>query len=378
MKVGFISHASVLNGAPITLVELVRELKKISAPFSSLLGVPVPGPLVERFDLSGIELFFYGRNRFGKEIPVGRPRIRRRLRRLMKKRGVNLAVVNSLESFRAVEAASDLGIPVIWMVHELAAGYQKRREWAEIRAAVPRADRLIFNSRIALSQARMLGEGTAGKSRVIHPGISLDRPGGEGDRGGREVLAGGEPPVLGCIGDICPQKGYRELIEAFAVISRARPGTRLVVAGRLPGQFRGFKQELDELIRQLNLGDRIRFEGEFFDLRRRLGNFDLLVHPSPSESFGRAAAEALARGVPVVAARSGGVEEIIRDRETGYLVPAGDPEALAAAVLRVLADPEGARATARRGREEVGEKFSLPRAAGKMRAEIEALLGGTE
>ncbi len=375
MKVGFISHASVLNGAPITLVELVKELIKRPAPYSLVLGFPVPGPLVERFDLSGIELFFYGRNRFGREIPVGRPRIRRRLRKMMATRGINLAAANSLESFRAVEAAADLGIPVIWLVHELAEGYRRRREWAEIRSAAARADRLIFNSRTALGQAQLLGEGTAEKSRFIHPGISLDRPGGEGAGLGRQVLSGGGPPVLGCIGDVCPQKGCRELVEAFAIVSRSHPRARLVIAGRLPEQFRRFQGELEGRIRELRLGDRIRFEGEFFDLRRRLADFDLLLHPSPAESFGRAVAEALARGVPVVAVRSGGVEEIIRDRETGYLVPAGDPEALAAAVLRALADPEGSRAAARRGKREVEERFSLARAAEELGNEIDALLG---
>jgi glycosyltransferase involved in cell wall biosynthesis len=372
MKVGFISHASILNGAPITLVELVRELAGQPDPLAYALGVPAPGPLLERYDLPGVEIFTYARTGLGKEIAVGRPRIRRRLKRMMAARGIGLAAANSLESFRAVEAAADLGIPVIWLIHELAAGYEKRREWAEIRSAARRADRLIFNSRIGLSQAGFLGEGLEAKSRVIYPGISLDRPGGKENSSGRESLSG--RPVLGFIGDVCPQKGLRDLVEFFAIVALSHPRASLVIAGRIPARFESFKKELDGRLRGLNLGARVQFAGEFFDLRRRLKDFDLLIHPSPSESFGRVVAEALAQGVPVVAARSGGVEEIIRDGETGYLAPPGDPGALAAVVLRMLADPEKTGEMTRRGRQEVADRFSLARSAEAIKEEIKSFL----
>lgn len=374
MKVAFISHDAVLNGAPITLVELVRELAGQPDPLTLALGVPAPGPLLERYRLPGVEIFSYAKTRYGVEIPVGRPRIRRRLKRIISARGVSLAVANSLEAFRAVEAAADLGIPVIWLIHELVGEYRQRREWGEIRSAARRADRLIFNSRSSLSQAELLGAGPAAKSRYLYPGISLDRTGGGEEGAGREILAAGAPPILGSIGDICPQKGCRDLVEAFAVVSRVHPRARLILAGRVAERFRGFQEKLAARIRELRLSGKVRFEGEFFDLRQRLSDFDLLIHPSPSESFGRVVAEALAGGVPVVAARSGGTGEIIRDGETGFLVPPGDPEALAAAVLRALADPEGTKETAARGREEVEARFSLPRAAGEIRTEIESLI----
>ncbi len=374
IRTGFISHASVLNGAPITLVELVIELTRRADPGCCVLGIPTSGPLLQKYDLSRVELFRYGQTRFGREIPVGRLRIRRRLRRILIDRKISLVAANSLESFRAVEAAVDLGLPVIWLIHELAAGYRERREWEEMRAAAGRADRLIFNSRTGASQAGLLGEGTESKSRVIYPGISLDRPGGEEVFTSGYFRKGESSPVLGAVGDICPQKGYAELVEAFALIVRRHPRARLIVAGRLPEQFRPFKRELDGRIRELSLSGRIRFAGEFSDLRRRLDEFDLLLHPSRSESFGRVVAEALSREVPVVATRSGGVEEIITDGETGFLVPPRDPAALAGAAFRMLEDPERAVRTARRGRREVEERFSLPRYAGEVESEIRSLL----
>ncbi len=373
MKVGFITHAAILNGAPITLAELVSGLAARPGHLSLALGVPSPGPLLERYDFTGVEIFCYGRTRLGKEIPVGRPRIRRRLRRFLSARGIGLVVANSLEAFRSVEAAADLGLPVIWMIHELAAGYQDRREWEEMRAAAQLADRLIFNSQIGLAQVPLLGRGLEAKSRVIYPGISLDRPGGEDSSPEREITRREEGPVLGCIGDISPQKGYRILIEAFAIVLRAHPRSRLVIAGRVPDRFRKFKEELDARIQELHLEGRVRFEGEFHNLRRRLQGLDILLHPSPSESFGRVVAEALAGELPVVAARSGGVEEIILDGETGCLVPPGDPEALAEGTLMILSDPLRAQSLARRGRREVASRFALARSVAAIEAEIRSL-----
>ena len=136
IRTGFISHASVLNGAPITLAELVIELARRSDPGRCVLGIPTSGPLLKNYDLSRVELFRYGQSRFGREISVGSPRIRHRLKKILADRRISLVVANSLESFRAVEAAAELGLPVIWLIHELAAGYRERREWEEMLSLI--------------------------------------------------------------------------------------------------------------------------------------------------------------------------------------------------------------------------------------------------
>lgn len=374
MRIGFISHDSVLNGAPITLAELVIELAGDAYPGRIALGFPVAGPLLRRYDFSGVELFTYGRSPLGRKIPVGRPGIRRRLRKIFAARKFDLVVANSLESFRAVEAAGDLEIPVLWLIHELAASYQRRREWSEIRRAAGRAERLIFNSRAGLSQAGLLGEELAKKSRVIYPGLRPPDPGGRSGSLKRELagLRGG--PVIGTVGDVCPQKGYGYLIEAFSTVARVRPGAVLAIVGRVPVRFSGFKKQLDHRLREMQLSGRVLFVGELDDPGQWQEALELLVHPSPRESFGRTVAEALWRGIPVVAARSGGVEEIITDGENGYLVPARDPAALADAVIRMLDDPENARRMARRGRRQVEARYSLARSAGEIKEEIRSLL----
>ena len=113
------------------------------------------------------------------------------------------------------------------------------------------------------------------------------------------------------------------------------------------------------------LGRRIIFEGrvdhdQTAAAYRRAG---LLVNPSLSESFGMTLVEAMMHGVPVVATRIGGMPYIVNDEETGLVVPAGDPQSLAAAICRVLSDRQMATRMGDAGRRRALERFSWDRTA---------------
>ena len=370
LNIAFVSHASVLNGAPISLVELVEELLRKFPACSASVGFPVPGPILDKYDLSGADIFFYGSGFGGREILVTRPKIKKNLQRRFEKKRVDLVIANSLESFRAVQAASELRIPVIWMIHELMTAYRGRRELPDMRSAAQLADRLVFNSRRSLALSSELGDGIGEKSGVIYPGVRI--PDKIPDRRSvrNELGLELEGLLLGSIGDICPQKGYESLVRAFAIISRSYPSARLLIIGRTPERYREFQSRLVDLCRELDLGERVEFAGEKMDLTRWIGALDLLIHPSWSESFGRVIVEALAREVPVVAARSGGAEEIMANGETGFLVPVEDPEALAGAAIRMISDQDQARAMAIRGRAEVMERYTIARTAMELEEEI--------
>ena len=370
MRIAFISHASVLNGAPISLAELAGEILKESEPGDIFLGVPVPGPLLDKYELPGAEIFFYAGAFGGREVLVTRPRIRSRLRKIFAGNEIDLVVANSLESFRAVQAAADSGIPVIWMLHELLTDYRDRREIGEMREGALLADRLIFNSRTALELASILGEGLREKACVIYPGIPLFPRCDDAGTARRELGLKTEGVILGSIGDICPQKGYESLIRAFGIYARDDSAARLLIIGRTPERYREFRSRLLDLCRELGIDDRVVFTGEKMDISPWIEALDLLIHPSWRESFGRVIVEALAREVPVVATRSGGAEEILEDSETGLLVPQQDPQALAAAIGRMIGSPPRAREMARRGRAVVEEKFTITRAAAELKEEI--------
>lgn len=373
MNIAFISHASVLNGAPISLAELVEEIIRERGPGTISVGWPAPGPILNRYDLSGAEIFFYAGGFGGREILVTRPKIMKKLQKRFKDNKVEMVIANSLESFRAVQAASERRIPVIWMIHELMTAYRDRRELPEMKAAAQMADRLIFNSRTSLSFSSELGESIIEKSGIIYPGVHLPPRIVDKRTVRRELGLEVEGIILGSIGDICPQKGYESLIRAFGIISRSYPEARLLIIGRTPERYRDFRDRLIDLSRELDLGELVDFLGEKLDLPRWIPALDLLIHPSRRESFGRVIVEALAREVPVVAARSGGAEEILTDGKTGFLVSVGDSGALAGSVLRMIGNHDQARAMARRGREEVKDRYTIARTARELEGEIKRI-----
>ena len=98
------------------------------------------------------------------------------------------------------------------------------------------------------------------------------------------------------------------------------------------------RKRIHGLVQTFGLDDCVQFLGERTDLPNVLRDADLFLLPSESESFGLAALEAMSCGVPVIASRVGGVPEVVVDGETGLLAPVGDVAAMAAHVVRLLAD----------------------------------------
>ncbi len=372
-KIAFISHSSLITGAPICLAELVGELLSQPGHPEFHFGLPVPGKLLEKYDLSGANPFFFAEGLGGREITVTKDRIAKRLEKLFAREKFDLVVANTLESFQAVRAATAANIPSIWMVHELLDIYRERRELGALQEAARHANRIIFNSETARRQLPILGEGLEEKARVVYNGIKLPTDDEIKQDCRHQLGFGPDEILLGSIGDICPYKGYETLLSAFASIAPAFPEAKLVIVGRVPPKFREFHSRLEEMVEKPDLKGRVIFPGEVIDPRPWLSSFNILIHPSRRESFGRVIVEGLAWGKPVAATRSGGGEEIIEDNKTGFLVPVDDPESLARTVSRLLEGPEEAAMMGERGREMVGERFPLSRTADEVRQEIERL-----
>lgn len=152
--------------------------------------------------------------------------------------------------------------------------------------------------------------------------------------------------------------GPDHLLRAFKTVSAAFPAARLSIAGGGP-----MKDELTTLARRLGLEDRTEFLGQIpaSEVPAVLATADIFAMPSvfDSETFGVAAVEAQAMGVPVVASRVGGVPEAVRDGETGILVKPADPEALAAAIARLLGDPGLRDRMGKAARKFVAERYDF-------------------
>ncbi len=214
------------------------------------------------------------------------------------------------------------------------------------RAAQGCADRITALSEPDLEQQVALRLSPASKYVVVRNGIDVERfalP--------RTMQFEGAP-VIGSVGRFSEEKGQRYLLEAMPGVLRALPRSRLVLVGygALEGELRGRAA-------RLGLDGAVTFAGER-DSAAVLSSFDLFVQPSLYESQGLALLEAMAAGVPAIATRVGGVGDVIRDGDTGLLVPPADPDALGAAIVRLAGAPDLGLALTQRAARRVRENFS--------------------
>jgi glycosyltransferase involved in cell wall biosynthesis len=166
----------------------------------------------------------------------------------------------------------------------------------------------------------------------------------------------GDPasPVVGFLGTLNASKGLDVLVKACSNLAQRRP-FRLAVAGDGP-----LRQELEAAADSSGLPIAILGRLSSSDIPRFLAAVDVLAMPSYDEGLPRAVLEAMAMRVPVVASRVGGIPDAVQDRGTGLLVSPGDPEMLAAALHRVLDEPELASRLGDAGRRRVLEHFDAP------------------
>jgi glycosyltransferase involved in cell wall biosynthesis len=163
-----------------------------------------------------------------------------------------------------------------------------------------------------------------GSFEIVHYGIEPD---GLPDR-----YAGVEPRLL-CVGRLIPIKGHIVLLRAFAEARRQVPSLRLDIAGRGP-----LEPALRALAKELEVDDAVRFLGYVAPIQGAIEDVAVVVVPSMGEGFGMVALEAMERSRPVIAAEIGGLGELVEDGVTGVLVPPGEAEPLAKAIVRLAGD----------------------------------------
>jgi glycosyltransferase involved in cell wall biosynthesis len=197
----------------------------------------------------------------------------------------------------------------------------------------------------------------AAKVEVIYSGTDLERfhPGIDGGPVRRELGLSAEHALVTQVG-VRSWRGWRDVLEAMRVVARACARARLLFVG-VPGPRIA---EIAECARQADLGDRVQALGHRDDVPAILNASDVVVDASYAGlGITGSIREALACERSVVATRLEGMPELVLDGETGLLVPPREPAALAAAVLRLLADPTAAQTMARAGRKRVEAHFSL-------------------
>lgn len=255
--------------------------------------------------------------------------------------------------------------PLVWHVHDrVAPDYLPAAAVRLVRAASRLPAAVVANSRATAATL-------PGPCTVAYPGLAPAQL--RARRAGDEARGPATEPVVGVVGRLSPTKGQRELLRALPEVLRAHPRARLRVVGEASFGAEAYERALHDEARRLGVAHAVDWVGFVPDPAAELDACAVCVHASPvPEPFGQVVVEAMARGVPVVATRAGGVPEIL-DPEgpgggrgagpLGRLVPPGDVDALARAVVDVLDRPAEAAARAARAADVARARFPVARTA---------------
>jgi len=263
-------------------------------------------------------------------------------------------------------------VPVIAMSHGWTAETLKVRAYEAIdRVCLRRMDRVIC---VSLGQAEKVRHAGVRPDRVIviRNAVRVERF-DHANPADRQVLEAMFPQVpeqiVGSAGRLSPEKGFGVLVEAAAIVARSDPGTGFIHFGDGP-----LRDAISRRIGELGLERRFILAGFRDDLDRFLPHWDLMVLPSFTEGLPTVVLESYAAGVPVVATAVGGTPEAVADGVDGYLVPPGDPIALARRIIDVLKLDHKRHEMGELGRQRIRAEFTFDAQARRFQGVCEELV----
>jgi glycosyltransferase involved in cell wall biosynthesis len=322
----------------------------------------LPAEIEQRHRSAGIELATIN-------YAAGRRRAFDQLGRIVRRHGIDLVHIRYFPYHTALPwMARALGVRRV-VYTEAQSGEWTRQGWRgqmvtwRARLVTAPVDRLVAISEFV---ARRLGELGVNRDKiaVVCNGVDASRyvPDDDARIRTRRLLGVAEHELLVItVSALLPWKRTATLVESVARLVASGHPARLVVAG--DGPLRG---DLEALARRCGLEDRVHLAGYVADPRSFLQASDVFAHAAVGEAFGNAVIEAMACGLPVVASRSGALEEILVEGETGMLVRPDDPGEFARALGGLAAEPAMREKMGRAGRERVRERFTLERFARDM------------
>ena len=379
----FLDHAGVLGGAELYLLDVLQMYQE-----TGHVVLFETGPFYGRLQDAGISVeVCEGADAFlevdkssslwtaARAIP-GLARLVLQVAR--KARNFDVVFANSQKALIVAGLVGSLTRrPIVWNLHDMltAEHFSTFTRKMAVVWGNRLVDRIIVNSR-ATEQAFARSGGQMNKATVVHNGIN-PKPFEEVDSADvkrlRDQLGLKEVPLLGVFSRLAPWKGQHVVLRALPEIQEAHV---LFVGDTL---FRGdesYKQELQKTIRRLKIGDRVHFLGFRSDVPRLMKLVDVVLHTSTApEPFGRVVVEGMLAGTPVIATRAGGPVEIVREPDTGKLVPPDDPGALATAVRDLLSNPKRAHEIGEKAQSYAKRRFSISRMQRKVDAVIRQVCG---
>jgi glycosyltransferase involved in cell wall biosynthesis len=234
------------------------------------------------------------------------------------------------------------------------------------RITLAKASRVIAVSQAVASQLRANQVAAAEKITVVLNGINASRFALARKQFDRQAfLQRWRLPeqcmLVGTVGELTPLKGQQDFLRAAAQIAKQIPGCNFVIAGIDHSPDGRNEAQIERLIDELELRERVRRVKWLDDLAQLYCAFDVFVSASHTESFGLVIVEAMASRTAVVATATEGALEIIRAGETGLLTSIGKPNELAAEIQLLLKDNTTRLRLAEAAQQDVAEKFSVER-----------------
>jgi len=348
MRIMMFSNALNLTGGPLHQYEIALHLKR-TGQAEPIIWCHMSGPLQDMYSAAGIEVIV-------EEHPLTHAagsldvydRAARDLGERMRLREIDVVYANTLESFLAIEAAKQAGIPSLWNVHEsepwqtyfirfgdpIAARALRCFEYPYRTVFVSDATRDLFNplnTRLNFS--------------VIHNGLDTGRidelvAGRSRADARRQLRVDDDELVILLLGTVCERKGQLDLPQALALVPAAwQDRLRVFIVGDRPSPYSDRVHtsvaELPEALQQ-----RVHLVEEIHDTALYYLAADVFVCTSRVESFPRVITEAMYFGLPVVTTPVFGIREQVAPGINGEFYDPGQSDKLAAALLKLLTDPD--------------------------------------
>jgi glycosyltransferase involved in cell wall biosynthesis len=340
-----------LGGAEQVLLDLVRTLDR--SRWRPVVVIPASGWLRDKLDEEGIEVV---------ELPErGAFDMAWLARAVAVTRRVDAAVIHSHLFGSAVRAgiiARLCGIPAIGTIHGQG-DFQPHERWKGFKLAIVKQGLrgLVFVSEPLRQSCLESMQLRPSMTQVISNGVDTTRFTPERKSNVRlELGISSDEFVVGCVGRLQPVKGTDTFIEAAARLKSNFPGCRFVVVGDGDADY---TRQLVVLRDRLGLSNDLIFTGFRADVSEVMHAFDIYALTSRSEGFSLSTIEAMASGLPVVATRCGGPEQIVEDGATGFLVENGSPDAVANAIDRLRRDRDQRARFGTAARDVVMKRYTL-------------------
>jgi glycosyltransferase involved in cell wall biosynthesis len=348
-RILFVSHSPFFGGAERCLYHLLEGLPRdkydisVLVPYKPLVHRPHQADLAAHIRRLGIRTRYSSLRWWAGRLPRYRAFAHGLDERvasiadLLRRERIDLVVSNSGVVAEAALAARRCGIPHVWHVLELFSHDPGLRPFVPLGQLYSLMGRLSHRI-VAVSHAvgaEFDRYAPSDKLRVIHTGLpEITSRQKDQSKDGMFGLPC-HRPVVAFVGLLSERKGVTTLVDSAPAVLKSHPNANFVLAG--PDGGRG--REVLRKVRQYGIHHAFHILGYRNDVPDILAASDLLALPTLADPLPLAVMEAMRAGIPVVATRSGGCEEMVQNAETGYLVPVNDPASLAEAIITLLDNP---------------------------------------